>query len=179
MNRFAKAFVTAGILVASMFVAESAQAAPTVSVSSTPSSGTLTVGQSVTLTISFSEPVYLNGFPTITLETGPTDRTVYCNGTNSETLVPSGPFPSLTCTYTVQVGDRSTDLDYQSSGAILFNQAGQKISLTPGGSALNLTLPVPGSAGSLSRNSSIVIMVMVKQNSGKVLVLPYRDFTRS
>lgn len=152
MNRFTKALVTASVLIGSLFIADSAQAVPTISVSSTTSDGTYTVGQSVNITITFSQTVYLTGYPTITLETGPTDRTVFCNGSGSESTV-----SSLTCTYTVQVGDRSTDLDYQSSGAILFNQAGQKIAQTSGGAAMDLTLPAPGSVGSLSNGKAIVI----------------------
>ena len=152
MNRFAKAFVTAAALLASIFVANTAQADPVITVDSSSSAGTYTVGQSVNITINFSETVYLTGHPTITLETGPTDRTVYCVGNSSET-----PISTITCTYQVQVGDRSLDLDYQSSGAILFNLAGQKIALTPGGAAISLSLPTPGTAGSLSANEAIVV----------------------
>ena len=144
MNRFAKAFVTAAALLASIFVANTAQADPVITVDSSSSAGTYTVGQSVNITINFSETVYLTGHPTITLETGPTDRTVYCVGNSSET-----PISTITCTYQVQVGDRSLDLDYQSSGAILFNQADQKIALTPGGAAISMSLSTPGTAGSL------------------------------
>ena len=152
MNRFAKAFVTAAALLASIFVANTAQADPVITVDSSSSAGTYTVGQSVNITINFSETVYLTGFPTITLETGPTDRTVYCDGNSSEFST-----STITCTYQVQVGDRSLDLDYQSSGAILFNQADQKIALTPGGAAISLSLPTPGTAGSLSANEAIVV----------------------
>ena len=152
MNRFAKAFVTASVLGGSLFVSNPAQANPTITVSSTTSNGTYTVGQTVNVTITFSQSVYLTGYPTITLETGPTDRTVFCSGSNSESAV-----TSLSCSYTVQVGDRSTDLDYQSSGAILFNQSGQKISLTAGGPAFDLALPAPGATGSLSNGKALVI----------------------
>ena len=154
MNRFAKAFTTVGILVASMFVATNAHAAPTITVTSTTNDGTYTVGQTVNVTINFSQTVYVTGYPTITLETGPTDRTIFCNGNGSEFST-----SSLSCSYTVQVGDRSLDLDYQSSGAILFNQSGQKIALTAGGPAVNLTLPAPGpaSVGSLSNSSALVV----------------------
>jgi hypothetical protein len=152
MNRFAKAFTTAGILVASVLGANTAQAAPTITVDSTTSAGTYTVGQTINVTINFSQTVYVTGFPTITLETGPTDRTLYCNGNSSEFST-----TSITCPYQVQVGDRSLDLDYQSSGAILFNQAGQKIALTSNGAAITLSLPTPGTAGSLSSNEAIVV----------------------
>jgi len=152
MNRFAKAFTTVGILVASLFVATNAHAAPTITVTSTTNDGTYEVGDTINVTINFSQTVYVTGYPTITLETGPTDRTIFCNGNGSEFST-----SSLSCSYTVQVGDRSLDLDYQSSGAILFNQSGQKIAQTSGGAALALTLPAPGSAGSLSNGKAIVI----------------------
>ena len=152
MNRFAKAFVTAGILVASMLGANTAQAAPTITVTSTTNSGTYVVGDQINVTINFTQTVYVTGYPTITLETGPTDRTIFCNGSQSEFST-----GALSCTYTVQVGDRSLDLDYQSSGAILFNQAGQKIAQTSGGAAMDLTLPAPGSVGSISNSNALVI----------------------
>jgi hypothetical protein len=152
MNRFAKAFTTAGILVASMLGANTAQAAPTITVDSTTLAGIYEVGDTINVTINFSQTVYVTGFPTITLETGPTDRTLYCIGNSSEFST-----TTITCPYQVQVGDRSLDLDYQSSGAVLFNQSGQKIALTSGGSAFSVSLPSPGTAGSLSSNEAIVV----------------------
>ena len=152
MNRFIKTFSAAGVFLASMFVASTAQAVPTITVDSSSPAGTYTVGQTINVTINFSQSVYVTGFPIITLETGPTDRSLYCNGNNSEFST-----TTITCPYQVQVGDRSLDLDYQSSGAILFNQAGQKISLTSGGAAISLSLPTPGTAGSLSANEAIVV----------------------
>jgi hypothetical protein len=150
MKRFAKAFTTVGILVISLLNTTTARAVPTISVTSTSADRTYTVGEVINVTINFSELVFVTGFPTITLETGPTDRTIFCVGSPVEFSA-----LSLSCSYTVQVGDRTLDLDYQSSGAILFNQAGQKISLTSGGASIDLTLPSPGAAGSLSANSNI------------------------
>jgi hypothetical protein len=152
MNRFAKAFTTAGILVASMLGATTAQAAPTITVDSTTPAGTYEVGAIINVTINFSQTVYVTGFPTITLETGPTDRTIFCNGNGSEFSA-----SSLSCSYTVQVGDRSLDLDYQSTGAMLFNQSGQKIALSASGPAIDLVLPAPGATGSLSNSEALVI----------------------
>ena len=152
MNRFAKAFTTVGILVASMFVATNAHAAPTITVTSTTNDGTYEVGDTINVTINFSQTVYVTGYPTITLETGPTDRTIFCSGSGSEFST-----SSLSCSYKVQVGDRSSDLDYQSTGAILFNQSGQKIALTAGGTALSVSLPAPGSSGSLSSSKALVV----------------------
>jgi hypothetical protein len=164
MNRFAKAFITAGILVASTLSSNTAQAvgaAPTVvSVTSSPSTGTFTVGQEITLTVTFSEPVDIVGWLALTLETGPTDRTVFCsNCSGADTNVTTRNFK-----YVVQVGDRSTDLDYQSAGPLMFNTGTAiasattgKISATDDGTLASLVFPTPGQSGSLSANSQLVV----------------------
>ena len=164
MNRFAKAFITAGILVASTLSSNTAQAvgaAPTVvSVTSSPSTGTFTVGQEITLTVTFSEPVDIVGWLALTLETGPTDRTVFCsNCSGADTNVTTRNFK-----YVVQVGDRSTDLDYQSAGPLMFNTGTAIASATTGkisayddGTLASLVFPTPGQTGSLSANSQLVV----------------------
>ncbi len=164
MNRFAKAFITAGILVASTLSSNTAQAvgaAPTVvSVTSSPSTGTFTVGQEITLTVTFSEAVDVLGWLALTLETGPTDRTVFCsNCSGADTNVTTRNFK-----YVVQVGDRSTDLDYQSAGPLMFNTGTAiasattgKISATDDGTLASLVFPTPGQTGSLSANSQLVV----------------------
>jgi hypothetical protein len=164
MNRFAKAIITAGILVASTLSANTAQAvgaAPSVvSVTSSPSTGTFTVGQTITLTVTFSEPVNILGWLALTLETGPTDRTVFCsNCSGADTNVTTRDF-----SYKVQVGDRSSDLDYQSAGPIMFNTGraaasatSGKISATDDGAIASYVFPTPGQAGSLSASSQLVV----------------------
>ena len=153
MNRFAKAFITAGILVASTLSSNTAQAvgaAPTVvSVTSSPSTGTFTVGQEITLTVTFSEPVNIVGWLALTLETGPTDRTVF-GVTGNQTNVTTQNFK-----YVVQVGDRSADLDYQSAGPVMFNTGRAAASATTGnvsatddGALASLVFPTPGQTGS-------------------------------
>jgi hypothetical protein len=164
MNRFTKALLTAGILVASMLGANTAQAvgaAPTVvSVTSTSANGTYTVGQTVTLRVTFSEPVDVLGWLALTLETGPTDRTVFCsNCSGNDTNVTTRDF-----SYKVQVGDRSPDLDYQSAKPIMFNTGRSvasattgKISATDDAALASLVFPTPGQSGSLSANSQLLI----------------------
>ena len=162
MNRFAKAFITAGILVASTLSSNTAQAvgaAPTVvSVTSSPSTGTFTVGQEITLTVTFSEPVNIVGWLALTLETGPTDRTVF-GVTGNQTNVTTQNFK-----YVVQVGDRSADLDYQSAGPVMFNTGRAAASATTGnvsatddGALSSLVFPTPGQPNSLSANSQLVV----------------------
>jgi hypothetical protein len=164
MNRFAKAFITAGILVASTLSTNTAQAvgaAPTVvSVTSTPATGTFTVGQEITLTVTFSEPVDIFGWLALTLETGPTDRTVFCsNCSETDRNVTSRNFK-----YTVQVGDRSSDLDYQSAEPLMFNTGRTaasattaKISRAGTTESVSLVFPTPGQPNSLSANSQLVV----------------------
>jgi len=79
-------------------------AAPTVTtVSATNSNGTWIAGDKIYVQVNFSENVYVTGgTPTLTLETGDTDRTAtYVYGSGSSTLM---------FVYTVQAGDRATDL---------------------------------------------------------------------
>ena len=115
-----------------MLGANTAQAvgpAPTVvSVTSTSANGTYTVGQTITLRVTFSEPVDVLGWLAMTLETGPTDRTVFCsNCSGNDTNVTTRDF-----SYKVQVGDRSPDLDYQSTKPIMFNTGRSAASATTG-----------------------------------------------
>ena len=65
------------------------------------------IGELIPITVTFNELVNVTGTPTITLETGTTDRIVnYTSGSGSATL---------TFHYTVQSGDVSGDLNYQSA----------------------------------------------------------------
>ena len=121
--------------------------APTVSnVTSSTANGTISVGGTVSIQVTFTEAVTVTGTPQLTLETGTTDRVInYVSGSGTT---------SLTFTYTVQSGDSSTDLDYVSTSALALN--GGSIADTAGNTA-TLTLPTPGAAGSLSANKALVI----------------------
>jgi hypothetical protein len=120
-------------------------AATIVSVTTTKPNGTYKVGDQMWINLNFSEPVTLGGAVSILLETGPSDRYAYCDG-------PPRTLQVVPCTYTVQVGDRSNDLDVQSKWAFIPGS-----SVTANGVDANLLLPVPGEAGSLSASSAIVI----------------------
>ena len=61
---------------------------------------------------------------------------------------------TLTFRYTVQAGDTSRDLDYLGTTALLLN--GGTLRDAAGNNAL-LTLPAPGTAGSLGTNKNLVI----------------------
>lgn len=120
---------------------------PTISnVTASTANGTYKAGDSVTVQVVFSESVTVTGTPTLTLETGTTDRNAtYTSGSGSDTLL---------FTYTVQSGDQSVDLDYTSTSALAL--AGGTIQDASSNNA-TLTLATPGTTGSLGTNKAIVI----------------------
>mgnify|MGYP006283275365 CR=1 FL=1 len=120
---------------------------PTVtSVTSGLADGTYKAGQVVPVSITFSEVVTVTGTPKISLETGTTDAVVaYTSGSGSNTL---------TFNYTVFSGDTSADLDYISTTALALD--GGTIKDHVGNNAA-LSLPAPGTAGSLGANKALVI----------------------
>lgn len=117
---------------------------PTITnVTSTTNNGYYNVGDSVMITVSFTETVTVTGTPTLTLETGTADQdATYSSGSGSNTLV---------FKYMIVSGDASTDLDYQATTSLSGTIA------DAAGNAANLTLVAPGAVGSLGRNKNIVI----------------------
>ena len=107
--------------------------------------GAYGVDDQIDIAARFSENVTVAGTPAITLETGPTDRdAAYRSGNASDTLV---------FRYTVQEGDIASRLDYTGTDAL---KAGDGASIVDAvGNSAVLTLPTPGSQGSLG-NSAIV-----------------------
>jgi hypothetical protein len=122
--------------------------APTVTeVTSTTNAGSYKTGDAVSIQVVFSEAVTVANTPTITLETGSTDRTVnYASGSGGTTL---------TFTYTVQAGDTSNDLDYTLTSSLVAT-GGATIKDAAGNSA-TLTLPTVGGSDSLAGNEALVI----------------------
>jgi hypothetical protein len=120
---------------------------PTITnVTSSNPDGTYVFGNTISIQVTFSEPVFVIGAPTLTLETGPVDRNaVYSSGSGSAIL---------TFNYTVQAGDTTPDLDYINTAALAL--AGGIIRDLAGNNA-TLTLPAPAAAGSLGANKAIVI----------------------
>jgi autotransporter-associated beta strand protein len=121
--------------------------APTVtSVSSSTANGIYKIGDVITVTVRFDSAVNVTGTPTLTLETGTTDRVLnYVSGSGSDTL---------SFSYTVQAGDSSADLDYASTSALSLN--GGTIKDGANQNAI-LTLATPGAAGSLGANKALVV----------------------
>ena len=87
---------------------------PTISaISTTPASGDLKAGSTVTLTVSFSSPVTVaGGTPTLVLNDGGTATYVSGSGTNA-----------LLFSYTVAAGQNTTDLALASSNPVALNGA--------------------------------------------------------
>jgi len=116
--------------------------APTVvNITSSNSDGTYGIGSNISIQVVFSEPVNVSGTPNLTLNSGGTAS--YSSGSGTNTLV---------FTYTVAPGENSSDLDYTSTSAL----SGGTIQDLALNNAI-LTLPNPGSPGSLGDNKNIVI----------------------
>ncbi len=119
---------------------------PVAPVTSATANGSYGVGSVITLKVVFTEAVLVTGTPSITLETGSTDRAaVFTSGSGSTTL---------TFSYTVQAGDTSADLDVVNSSALKLN--GGTVKDAAGNNAI-LTLAAPGTTSSLGANANIVI----------------------
>ena len=120
--------------------------APTVTgVSSTTANGSYGIGSVIAITVSWSKAVVVSGTPELALNSGGTAS--YSSGSGTSTL---------TFTYTVAAGQSANPLDEASSAALTLNGGTIDDTVTNPNTA-NLTLPNPGSAGSLGKNKSIVI----------------------
>jgi hypothetical protein len=116
-------------------------------VSASTADGSYTVGQTIAVSVTFSAGVSVTGTPQLLLATGGSGHTAnYISGSGSPTLI---------FNYTVQAGDTSADLDAFGTTALSLN--GGTIRSTSGAVAATLTLPTPGTAGSLGANKAIVL----------------------
>ncbi len=120
-----------------------------VSVTSQSSDGSYGIGDSLLLEVNFDQAVIVDtsgGSPTLLLETGAVDRVAtYVSGSGSSTLVFS---------YSVQAGDVSADLNYQSTAALQLNGSTLKAG---SGDAAWLTLPATGTASALAGGADLMI----------------------
>ena len=113
------------------------------SVTSSTANGSYKAGDNVTISVNFSEAVKVSGIPTILLETGvPDDNATYLSGSGTD---------NFTFTYTVQPLATSSDLDYVNNASL----SGVISSMAD--IRTTLTLPNPGTPGSLGANQAIVI----------------------
>jgi uncharacterized repeat protein (TIGR02059 family) len=127
------------------------------------------IGDTITVTVSFSEAVTVSGTPQLLLKLGGYEvPATYVSGSGSSTLAFS---------YTVGSGDLSPDLDYASSAALQLN--GGSI-LDAVGNDATLILPSPGTAGSLGANKAIIVdgiapTVVSSMVDGSTLILTYSE----
>ena len=118
--------------------------------------GRYNTNATINIQVIFSEAVDVSGTPTLSLETGSIDTTVnYTTGSGSDTL---------TFEYTVVNGDEATDLDYVSTASLTLSDGTINAAAAPNSAAL-LTLPKPGTRGSLSSNKNISINRMAIENT--------------
>jgi hypothetical protein len=119
------------------------------SVSSSELNGMYNIGDTLEITIEFSEVVVVdtsNGSPKITLETGTQNAEIdYTSGSGTNTLI---------FNYVVVRDHVSDDLDYINTTALSLNES--TINDLSGNSAV-LTLPAPSASGSLSANKNLII----------------------
>ncbi len=143
--------------------------APTItSISSSTINGSYKTGDTVNITVYFSESVTSSGPMTLTLETGDTDRT--CNITISGAS-------SGSCTYTVQSGDISSDLNATLTGTIYDSSNNFLSNYTPSSSLATLkNIRIDTSTPSLSSlsynsvaNSSVNITWTTNENSSSLV----------
>ena len=114
-------------------------------VTSTALNNTYQAGAAIPILITFSTNVNVTGFPQLLLETGTTDEpAIYSSGSGSNVL---------TFNYIVKAGDVSADLDYVATNSLSLNGG----TITGAVGNVNLTLPNPGTPGSLGANKHIVI----------------------
>jgi hypothetical protein len=114
-------------------------------VTSTLANGTYGYGQVVPITVTFTAPVVVTGTPLLVLNAGGSAAASYTGGTGTTVM---------SFTYTVGLGDLASPLDYASTGALSLNGGTIKDAANTNVSA-TLTLPAPGTAGSLSANKTI------------------------
>ena len=129
---------------------------PTVTgVTSTTNNGSYKQGETIAITVAFSEVVNVTGTPQLTLETGGSDAVVdYSSGTGSNTL---------TFNYTIGAGHTSSDLDYKATSSLGLNGGAIK------DAALNdatLTLASPGATNSLGNSKALIVDTSVPTVTG-------------
>jgi len=116
-------------------------------VTSTKANGSYKAGETITIVVTFREPVtVIGGTPTLRLNAG-ASAIAFWNGSGSGTT-------ALAFDYVVEAGDSATKLDYADTAALALG--GATIRDTAGNDA-SLTLPAVGALGSISALKNIVV----------------------
>ncbi len=146
-------FASAIFLMATTQPADAAKVPTVTSVNSSTANGNYKAGGTISIQVNFSEAVTVTGTPQLTLDTGATDQVVNLASGSGST--------ALTCTYTVQAGDTSSDLDYQSTtaltldGGAIRDAAGNNATLTLASSfaVVAVSSTIVGTVASISPSS--------------------------
>jgi hypothetical protein len=133
----------AGSLGANKDIVIDAIQAVVANVTSPTANGAYNFGAVIDITVQFNRLVNVTGSPQLALNSGAT--AAYLSGSGTMTL---------TFRYTVGSGESSADLDYTAANALTFN--GGTIKDSTGVDAA-LTLPAPGTPGSLGANKNIAV----------------------
>lgn len=116
-------------------------------VTSSNPNGSYGLGDLLTISVTFDYAVNVVGIPELALSLyGSASPAQYSSGTGTNTL---------TFTYTIEEGMVASDLDYIDVNALTLN--GGTIRRISDNTDVTLTLPTPGSAGSLSANKNILV----------------------
>jgi len=115
-------------------------------VSSISPNGSYNEGKTVSIQVTFTEPVKVTGFPYLTLETGASKaQALYSQGSETSTL---------SFNYLVGPNENTSDLDAVGVNGLTLN--GGTIN-DSNSTPVILTLPAPGSTNSLGNNKNIII----------------------
>lgn len=114
-------------------------------VNSSNSNGWYKAGDVISIQVTFSESVFVEGSPRFKLNTSPTRYAVYQSGSSTSVLQ---------FTYTVQPNDSSADLDYFDTASLELNGGDIEDAAT---NAAILTLVNPGSVGSLGDAKNLAV----------------------
>lgn len=116
-----------------------------ISVKANSPDGTYKAGDQISLTVTFSETVFVTGTPRLLLEDSIFDDAYYSSGSRSNELV---------FIYTVMVDQKSSDLEYYTSTQLILSSGTIQDAV---GNDASYELPPVGSVGSLSANSNLVV----------------------
>ena len=118
-------------------------------VSALPGNGTYSSPSIITILVQFNEIVIVSGVPKLKLQTGPNSTTLidYVSGSNTNVLQ---------FQYNISVGDSSAALDYVNTISLILNN-GATIKSSNTNYSANIILPIPGTTGSLSDLTNLVI----------------------
>ncbi len=137
-----------------------------IGVTSANSNGVYVMGDTISVDVTFDANVNVTGTPVLRLDTGENEAcATYSSGSGTSTL---------RFTYTVQVGDNTSDLDYYDSWALLFNGGTIK---DDSQSDVYWELAAPGQTGSLSAAKDITLQTPYLTVSGGSSVAEGKPYT--